>query len=62
MFNLDTYVFRCHRLCTQLESGLVLLLGNSESPMKYAGNCFPFSQDSTFCILRTGPARLSRVD
>jgi Xaa-Pro aminopeptidase len=31
-----------------MESGLLLMPGNHESPMNYADNCFPFRQDSTF--------------
>ena len=32
----------------KLDSGLILLLGNSESPMNYADNCYRFRQDSSF--------------
>ena len=30
------------------QSGLLLFLGNDESGMNYAGNPYPFRQDSTF--------------
>jgi len=33
---------------TQVDSGLILLLGNDESPINYAANTYPFRQDSTF--------------
>jgi len=48
MFSKETYVRRREVLRNQLETGLVVLLGNSESPMNYADNCYPFRQDSTF--------------
>jgi Xaa-Pro aminopeptidase len=48
MFPVATYVDRRARLCAQLSGGLVLLLGNDESPMNYADNTFHFRQDSTF--------------
>ncbi len=36
------------RLKTRIDSGLILLPGNDESPMNYAANTYPFRQDSTF--------------
>ncbi|WP_306599371.1 aminopeptidase P family protein [Geothrix sp. 21YS21S-2] len=39
---------RRNRLKAQIPSGILLLLGNEESPMNYADNAFPFRQDSTF--------------
>ena len=33
---------------SQVNSGLLLFLGNDESPMNYADNPFHFRQDSTF--------------
>ncbi len=39
---------RRNRLKAQVSSGILLLLGNEESPMNYADNPFPFRQDSTF--------------
>ncbi|BDU74090.1 aminopeptidase P family protein [Mesoterricola silvestris] len=42
------YAERRNRLKAQLPGGLLLLLGNEESPMNYADNPFPFRQDSTF--------------
>jgi Xaa-Pro aminopeptidase len=35
-------------LQNRFDDGLLLLLGNNESPMNYADNCYPFRQDSTF--------------
>ncbi len=39
---------RRNRLKAQVASGILLLLGNEESPMNYADNTFPFRQDSSF--------------
>ncbi len=51
MFPPQTYVERRARLQAQLSSGLLLFLGNDESPMNYAANTFHFRQDSTFLYL-----------
>ena len=48
MFSAETYTQRREILKKRLGSGLVLLLGNSESSMNYADNTFPFRQDSSF--------------
>lgn len=48
MFDIATYTRRRRELLEQLESGLVLLLGNEESPMNYTDNIYPFRQDSSF--------------
>lgn len=48
MFPVETYVSRRARLQSQLSSGVLLFLGNDESPMNYAANTFHFRQDSTF--------------
>lgn len=48
MFDISTYTTRRKELIAQMESGLVLLLGNEESPMNYTDNIYPFRQDSTF--------------
>jgi Xaa-Pro aminopeptidase len=48
MFPISTYVDRRNRLKAQFGSGLLLFLGNEESPMNYADNPFPFRQDSSY--------------
>jgi len=48
MFDQSIYVTRRKSLRTQVGSGLVLFLGNEESPMNYADNTYHFRQDSTF--------------
>jgi len=48
MFNTTTYVERRDRLKKQVGSGILLFLGNEESPMNYTDNPFHFRQDSTF--------------
>ncbi|MGE4568313.1 MAG: aminopeptidase P family protein [Bacteroidales bacterium] len=48
MFSKETYQQRRTLLRRQVESGLLLFLGNQESGMNYADNTYPFRQDSTF--------------
>lgn len=48
MFTKEIYTERRTRLRQSVGSGLILLLGNDESPMNYADNCYHFRQDSTF--------------
>jgi len=50
MFDAPTYRSRRRTLIDQLapETGLVLLLGNQQSPRNYAANPHPFRQDSSF--------------
>ena len=48
MFAKETYSQRRARLKARVGSGVILLLGNNESPMNYAANVYPFRQDSTF--------------
>ena len=48
MFNKLTYIQRRKTLSEIVGSGLILLLGNNESPMNYADNGYHFRQDSTF--------------
>jgi len=48
MFSKDTYIHRREKLRKSVNSGLILLLGNDESPMNYADNGYHFRQDSSF--------------
>ena len=48
MFTKETYINRRLELKKSLKSGILLFLGNEESPMNYADNTFHFRQDSTF--------------
>ncbi len=48
MFEKDIYIARRNRLKKQVEKGIVLFIGNGESPMNYSANTFPFRQDSSF--------------
>lgn len=48
MFNSETYIQRRNKLKSKLTNGVVLLLGNVDSPMNYADNCYYFRQDSSF--------------
>ncbi|MBI9068195.1 MAG: aminopeptidase P family protein [Salinivirgaceae bacterium] len=48
MFKKETYIKRREKLKKEVGNGLILLLGNSESPMNYADNTYHYRQDSTF--------------
>ena len=48
MFKPEVYIARRKELAEKVGSGLILLLGNDESPMNYADNGYHFRQDSTF--------------
>lgn len=48
MFDQKIYTERRKKLKQKLENGLILLLGNVDSPMNYPANTFHFRQDSTF--------------
>lgn len=48
MFSAETYIERRNKLKKQIDSGLILLLGNEESPINYPDNHYPFRQDSSF--------------
>lgn len=48
MFSSSTYSERRQALRAKVGSGLVVILGNSESPANYAANTFHFRQDSNF--------------
>lgn len=48
MFDTKIYTQRRERLKTQIKSGIILFLGNLESPMNYPANTYPFRQDSSF--------------
>ncbi|MBV5314073.1 MAG: aminopeptidase P family protein [Prolixibacteraceae bacterium] len=48
MFNRETYIARRQKLKEKISDGIILLLGNVDSPMNYADNTYYFRQDSTF--------------
>jgi Xaa-Pro aminopeptidase len=48
MFEAEVYVKRRKSLKDQMKSGIILLLGNEESPMNYPANTYHFRQDSNF--------------
>ena len=48
MFPAKTYTDRRERLKSRFGAGLLLFLGNEESPMNYLDNAYPFRQDSSF--------------
>jgi Xaa-Pro aminopeptidase len=48
MFSAHVYIERRNHLKRDLQSGILLFLGNTESPINYADNHYPFRQDSSF--------------
>jgi Xaa-Pro aminopeptidase len=48
MFEQQIYIERRKKMLENFDSGLLLFLGNDESPSNYSANTFPFRQDSTF--------------
>lgn len=48
MFEKQVYVERRLKLRKKIKSGLVIILGNTESPMNYKSNTYRFRQDSNF--------------
>ncbi len=48
MFSSETYIDRRKRLAEQMQSGVVLIVGNDESAMNYPDNPYEFRQDSSF--------------
>jgi Xaa-Pro aminopeptidase len=48
MFSKEVYQKRRNSLHQKINSGVVVLLGNNDSPMNYPGNIYEFRQDSTF--------------
>jgi len=48
MFDSKVYIQRRKRLKEKIQSGVILFLGNEESPMNYPQNPYHFRQDSTF--------------
>ncbi|MBN2570822.1 MAG: aminopeptidase P family protein [Ignavibacteriales bacterium] len=48
MFSDKTYSLRRNALKEKIKSGIILFLGNDESPINYSGNTYPFRQDSSF--------------
>ena len=62
MFKKETYIHRRTALKNALGSGLLLFLGNDEAGCNYAGNTYPYRQDSTFLYFFGQPyAGLSAV-
>ena len=66
MFSKQTYIERRKELKRLMGSGLLLLLGNNESPANYPANGYKFRQDSSFLyyigLKREGLAAVIDVD
>lgn len=48
LFNKETYIERRRILCDRIGSGIILLMGNNDSPVNYPSNSYKFRQDSSF--------------
>ena len=48
LFSKETYVERRHILRNRIGSGLIIIMGNNDSPMNYPANVYRFRQDSCF--------------
>jgi Xaa-Pro aminopeptidase len=48
MFSKDVYQSRRRHLAADVGQGVVLFLGNGQSPMNFPDNIYPFRQDSSF--------------
>ncbi|MFQ5603683.1 MAG: aminopeptidase P family protein [bacterium] len=48
MFDAKIYSERRQNLMRQIDSGILIFLGNQESPINYRDNAYPFRQDSSF--------------
>lgn len=48
MFKREIYINRRNILKKNMQSGVIILSGNNESPRHYNANCYNFDQDSTF--------------
>jgi Xaa-Pro aminopeptidase len=48
MFSKEVYQKRRDALKASMSNGLILLMGNVDSPMNYPGNIYPYRQDSSY--------------
>ncbi len=66
MFSKETYIQRRKALKELVGSGLIVILGNNNSPANYPNNCYTFRQDSSFLYFfgakRDGLAGVIDVD
>ena len=66
MFSKETYIDRRRALKKLVGSGLVVMLGNNDSPANYPANCYTFRQDSSvlyfFGAARDGLAGIIDID
>lgn len=66
MFSKQTYIQRRNALKEAVGNGLIVILGNNESPANYPSNCYTFRQDSSFLYFfgakRDGLAGVIDVD
>lgn len=48
MFPATSYQARRQKLVQKMDEGIILFLGNNDSPMNYTDNIYPYRQDSNF--------------
>jgi Xaa-Pro dipeptidase len=48
MFSKEVYINRRQKLKSSIDDGILIFLGNNESPINFPSNTYPFRQDSTF--------------
>ena len=66
LFDKQTYIERRRLLKERIGSGVILLMGNNDSPANYPSNVYRFRQDSSFLYFfglhREGLAGVIDVD
>jgi Xaa-Pro aminopeptidase len=48
MFSKEVYINRRQKLKSSIDDGILIFLGNNDSPMNFPSNTYPYRQDSTF--------------
>ena len=64
LFEKSVYVSRRETLAKKMGSGILVFLGNNDSPMNYPANCYNFRQDSNFIYYfgLTAPSLAAVID
>ena len=64
LFEKSVYVNRRETLAKKMGSGILVFLGNNDSPMNYPANCYNFRQDSNFIYYfgLTAPSLAAVID
>ena len=51
LFDAQLYIDRRTRLCEEVQSGIIWIMGNGESACNYKDNTYPFRQNSNLLEL-----------